>query len=81
MIGLLEFLSIGRSEEESLLGPDDESVGTLVVLDAVLLALSRVDCLHLFKKVIVEIKSILKKEFIPSASFDYHYKINSAVMK
>jgi hypothetical protein len=45
-IGLLEFLSIGRSKEETLLRPYQQVVGTLVVVLGVLLALSRIDCLH-----------------------------------
>ncbi len=49
---LLEFLSIGRSEEDALFAPQKEVLGSFVVLDLILPAFSRIDCLHLI--IIVE---------------------------
>jgi hypothetical protein len=55
--GLLEFLSIGRSKKESLFAPQKQGAWSFIILNLILSALTRFDCLHLI--IIVEIQ---KKE-------------------
>ena len=46
MMGLLEFLGIGRSKENAFFGPQQERARPLIVLDWELSAFSWIDCLH-----------------------------------